>query len=84
MVLIASFKAFFESSTKMEIPHETRIQLKCEFVEIRKDLVDFNDDSISMISNTLRRLGVGVPDLAHVSVVGATIPTPHFTFGVKH
>ena len=54
---------FFDSSTQMEIPRETRIQLKSEGIYMPKDLVDFDEESNSKISNNLRRPGRRVPDL---------------------
>ena len=67
----------------MAIPQETRIQLKTEGMDTPEDLVDFDEDSISKISDNLRRPGGMVPDMTPRAVAGATIPTPPLTFGAK-
>ena len=46
-------------------------------------LSDFDEDSMSKISNNFRRLGGMIPDLTREAVVVATIPMPSFTFGDK-
>ena len=65
------------------IPHETRIQLQSEGITLSVDIVDFDEDQISKIRNILRRLGGRFLDLNPEDVVGDTISTTHFTFGVK-
>ena len=65
------------------ISHKTRLELESEGINTPKELVEFDEDSISEISNNLRRLGGRVPDLTHGAVTRATIPTPPFTSGSK-
>ena len=81
MVLAAAqVTSFFETSTQMMIPHETRTQLKYEDTDTSEHLVEFDEDLISKISENLKRIGVRVPYLNPGSVAGVTIPTPTFTF----
>ena len=84
MVLTAAqVTVFLESLIQMAITREVRIQLKSEGVEMSEDLVGFYEESISKISDNLRRLGGRVPYLTPGDITGATIPTLHFTFGAK-
>ena len=57
--------------------------MKSEEIDTPEELVDFDEDSISKISDNLRRPGGRVPELTLGVVAGGTIPTPRFTFGVN-
>ena len=57
MALVAQVTAFFENSTQIAIPHEATSQLKTEEIGTPEDLMGFDEDSISKISDNLRRLG---------------------------
>ena len=82
MVLTATqATVFFENSAQMSIPHETRIQLQSEGIDGPEHIVDFNEDSMSKISNELRWLGGRFLDMTPGAVVGDAIPTPLFNFG---
>ena len=55
MVLKAGkFTAFFDHPNQIDMPHETRIQLQSEGVSSPVDIVDFDEDDISIISDNLR------------------------------
>ena len=83
MLTIAYVKAFFERSTQIVIPRETRIQLKSKVIDIPEDLEDFDEDSIFNISDNLRIPGGRASDLTPGYVVEATIPITYFIFGAK-
>ena len=83
MLKEAQDRTFFHILTQIEISYEVRIHLNFKGTNALEDLVDFEEDSISKISNKLRRLGGRVPGLNRGAIEGATNPTPPFTFGVN-
>ena len=49
--MLAQVTALFENPSEMAIPHESRTQLQSECIGLTIGLSDFDDDSISMISD---------------------------------
>ena len=84
MVLTANqTTAFFENADQMALPRATVAQLQTEGILAVADLSDFDEDTLSQISENLRRPGGRIPDPSPLAAVGATIPTPPFVFGAK-
>ena len=82
MVLtVAQTTAFFESPDQMGIPHATMVQMQQEGIQPVADLADFEKDSLQQLADNLRKPGGRIPDPN--APVGATIPTPAFTYGAK-
>ena len=67
----------------MVLPHETRTHLKSEGEDAPEDVADFDEDSISKISNNLKRIGGRVLVMTSGDVEGATSSMNPFTFGEK-
>ena len=84
MVLTANqTTAFFENADQMALPRATVVQLQTEGILAVADLADFDKDTLSQISENLRRPGGRIPDPSPLANAGATIPTPPFVFGAK-
>ena len=80
MVLKAvQFTAFFEGASQMAIPHGTKVQLQSEYMIDPSDLVDFTEETMTMISRNLRRPGGKIQDPHLNAAPGATTSTPPFT-----
>ena len=83
MVLTAAqTTAFFESPDQMGIPHATMVQMQQERIQSVVDLADFEKKSLQLADN-LRKPGGRIADPDPNAPVGATIPTPAFTYGAK-
>ena len=84
MVLTAAqTTAFFESPDQMGIPHTTMVQMQQEGIQSVADLADFEKQSLQQLADNLRKPGGRVPDPDPNAGLGATIPTPAFTYGAK-
>ena len=84
MVLtVRQVTTFFENTTQMAMPHSARIQLQSEGISSPNDLVEFYADSISTISNNLRRPGGIISYPNHNATAGSTISAPPFVFRAK-
>ena len=84
MVLTANqITAFFENNDQMAIPHDTRLQLIAEGITTVDDLTDFDEASLKLLSDNLRRPGGMVPDPAPNAQAGAMVPAQPFVFGAK-
>ena len=55
----AQVTAFFEGATQMAMPHKTRSQLQSKGITDPSDLVDFTEETMTTISQNLRRPGGG-------------------------
>ena len=82
MVLTAAqTTAFLESPDQMGIPHATMAQMQQEGIQSVADLADFEKDSLQQLADNLRKPGGRIADPDLNVRVGATIPTPAFTYG---
>ena len=84
MVLTAAQTiAFFENPDQMGIPHEAMVQMQQEGIQAVSDLADFEKQSLQQLVDNLRKAGGRIPDPNPNTALGATIPTPAFTYGAK-
>ena len=72
--------AFFQDNDQMAIPAATFAQLAIEGIATVSDLADFDEDSLKLLSDNLRRPGGMIPDPANAANM---IPARPFTFGAK-
>ena len=63
--------------------HNTRVQLQYKDIKDASNLVDFTDEAMAMINQSLRRPGGRTQDPDPNTTSGATIPTPPFMLGAK-
>ena len=76
--------AFFEDADQMAIPAATRAQLVAEGIDDVSDLLDFDEASLKLLSDNLRRPGGMIPDPANLGVNPVPmIPARPFVFGAK-
>ena len=84
MVLTAAqTTAFFEIPDQMGIPHATMVQMQQEGIQWVADLADFEKQSLQQLADNLRKPGERIADPDPNAPLGATIPTPAFTYGAK-
>ena len=76
----AQVALFYKNPDKIAILRENRTQLKDEGIHKTEDRADFDEELISKISDSLRRLRVSIPHLTPGAISGATIPTSPFSF----
>ena len=79
----AQTTAFFESPDQIGIPHETIVQMQQEGIQSVADLADFEKDSLQQPTVNLRKPGGRMADPDPNAPLGASIPTPAFTYGAK-
>ena len=84
MVLTAAqTTAFFEAPEQMNSPNATVVKLAEEGITAVGDLIDFDEESLQLVSDNLRRPGGRIADPTPGAAAGASIPTPPFVFGAK-
>jgi len=54
--------AFFEDADQMALPHDTRLQLANEGINLVVDLAGFDKDAISQIASNLKKPGDCIPN----------------------
>ena len=79
----AQTTAFFENPDQMGIPHATMEQMQQEGIQSVADLVDFEKQFLQQRADNLKKHGGRVADPDPNAALGATIPTPAFTYGAK-
>ena len=67
----------------MAIPNATRVQLATEGLATVEDLLDFDEASLKLLGDNLRRPGGMIANPAPNAAPGAMIPVPPFVFGAK-
>ena len=67
----------------MGIPHATTVQMQQERIQSVADLADFEKQSLQQLADNLRKPGGRIADIDPNAPLGATIPMPAFTYGVK-
>ena len=81
MVLTAAqTTAFFEIPDQMGVPHATMVQMQQEGIQLVADLADFEKQSLQQLADNLRKPGQRIADPDPNAPLGATIPTPAFTY----
>ena len=66
----------------MGIPYATMVQMQQEGIQSVADLADFEKQSLQQLADNLRKPGGRVAD-PDPKFLGATIPTPAFTYGAR-
>ena len=59
------------------------VQMQFELIQSIADLADFEKDSLQQLADNLKKPGGRIADPDPNAPVGATIPTPAFTYGAK-
>ena len=75
--------AFFENPDQMGFPHKTMVQMHHAGIQMVADLADLEKQSLQQLTDNLRKPGGRIPDPNPNTALGATIPTPAFTYGTK-